>query len=66
LHGEYLKPSTTAKAVRDADGRVVLKDVPDEIRTSYNAWCAPALHSTAQTTLFCGASLAHYFCASSL
>ena len=37
--GEYLKPSTTAKATRGKDGRVVLQDVPDQIRTSYNAWC---------------------------
>jgi len=41
-HGEYLKPSTTAKATRDANGRVLLQDVPDEIRTSYNAWCQHA------------------------
>lgn len=38
-HGEYLKPSTTARAVKGADGTVKLTDVPDEIRTSYNAWC---------------------------
>jgi len=37
--GEYIKPSTTAKAVRGADGRVMLKDVPDQVRTSHNAWC---------------------------
>ena len=34
LHGEYLKPSTTAQ-VRNG----VLTDVPDTIRTSWNAWC---------------------------
>ena len=34
MRGEYLKPSTTAKAVNG-----VLTDVPDTIRTSWNAWC---------------------------
>jgi hypothetical protein len=38
-HGEYIKPSTTAKPVRQANGQVVLTDVPDQIRTSHNAWC---------------------------
>ena len=37
--GEYIKPSTTAKPVRQANGQVVLTDVPDGIRTSHNAWC---------------------------
>ena len=37
--GEYIKPSTTAKPVRQANGQVVLTDVPDNIRTSHNAWC---------------------------
>ena len=39
---EYLRPSTTAKSHVDANGRVVLEDVPDEIRTSQNAWCLHA------------------------
>ena len=34
-----IKPSTTAKPVRQANGQVVLTDVPDQIRTSHNAWC---------------------------
>ena len=38
-HGEYIRPSTTAKPVRQANGQVVLTDVPDQIRTSHNAWC---------------------------
>jgi hypothetical protein len=38
-HGEYIKPSTTAKPVRQPNGQVVLTDVPDQIRTSHNAWC---------------------------
>jgi len=38
-NGEYIKPSTTAKPVRQANGQVVLTDVPDQIRTSHNAWC---------------------------
>ena len=33
-NGEYLKPSTTAQVVNG-----VLTDVPDTIRTSWNAWC---------------------------
>ena len=37
--GQYLKPSSTAKMVRNANGRMVLTDVPDKIRTSHNAWC---------------------------
>ena len=37
--GEYIKPSTTAKPVRQPNGQVVLTDVPDQIRTSHNAWC---------------------------
>ena len=37
--GEYIKPSTTAKTVRNAKGQMVLTDVPDTIRTSHNAWC---------------------------
>ena len=37
--GEYIRPSTTAKPVRQANGQVVLTDVPDQIRTSHNAWC---------------------------
>ena len=37
--GEMLKPSTTAHVV---DGR--LTDVPDTIRTSWNAWCARERH----------------------
>ena len=37
-YGEYIKPSTTAKP-RQANGQVVLTDVPDQIRTSHNAWC---------------------------
>jgi hypothetical protein len=41
-HGEFLKPSTTAKPVRQANGQIVLTDVPDQIRTSYNAWCQHA------------------------
>ena len=36
---QYLKPSTTAKAERGPNGQVRLVDVPDKIRTSYNAWC---------------------------
>jgi len=40
-NGEYLKPSTTAKAVKE-DGKVVLRDVPDQIRTSWNSWCQHA------------------------
>ena len=31
--------STTAKAERGPNGQVRLVDVPDKIRTSYNAWC---------------------------
>jgi len=38
-HGQYIKPSTTAKPVRQRNGDVVLTDVPDQIRTSHNAWC---------------------------
>ena len=38
-HGEYIKPSTTAKPVRQPNGQVILTDVPDQIRTSHNAWC---------------------------
>mmetsp|Transcript_14678 Transcript_14678/g.31056 ORF Transcript_14678/g.31056 Transcript_14678/m.31056 type:complete len:430 (+) Transcript_14678:18-1307(+) len=41
-NGEYIKPSTTAKSVRDEHGRVKLTDVPDPIRTSHNAWCQHA------------------------
>jgi len=37
--GEYIRPSTTAKPVRQPNGQVVLTDVPDQIRTSHNAWC---------------------------
>lgn len=37
--GEYLVPSLTAKPVKQSDGRVLLTDVPDEIRTSHQAWC---------------------------
>ena len=33
-NGEHIKPSTTAQVVNG-----VLKDVPDQIRTSHNAWC---------------------------
>lgn len=38
-NGEFIRPSTTAKPVRQANGQVVLTDVPDQIRTSHNAWC---------------------------
>ena len=41
-NGEYIKPSTTAKQTRGRDGRMVLTDVPDPIRTSHNAWCQHA------------------------
>lgn len=37
--GEFLRPSATARSVRQADGSVVLRDLEHESRTSYNAWC---------------------------
>ena len=40
--GEYIKPSTTAKQSRDKNGRLMITDVPDQIRTSHNAWCQHA------------------------
>ncbi len=41
-NGEYIKPSTTAKQSRDKNGRLMITDVPDQIRTSHNAWCQHA------------------------
>ena len=36
-NGEYIKPSTTAKQMKDKHGRMILSDVADPIRTSHNA-----------------------------